>query len=352
MSISRRQRFRNLSFSAHNAHNSQKFGTRTLLALVAIFTTTFYAPTVYGAAEADDVGVYGSILIARKAHEAAIALKQQNWAAAQGLYKSLIGMKPDEDDFYFGLYEASRRMQQWAEVGGALDQLFQHAQKYRNKMALEYGECLFHQNKYSEAEPVLKEALTKIDQPSLVEKQLKLVMIKGIRKHVKVVGPIVKPLVKPDLTPKAPPPKIKQEQIDPNTSDVDLKLNIAYMKSECVLVATFDHMVKSDEMITFYNPPEAIYKIERILKGPPLNRTLPLRYEFHDKTNDPKPKGWKFNEQKMMPKKGSKWIIFIQNAVPVDRKFETYHGCWGRIQYTEDNIDKVLKIKDEHKGQS
>ena len=302
------------------------------------------------ALETDDVGMYGSILISRKAHAAATAMKQGQYGEAQMHYKALIGMDPKEDDFYFGLYEASRKKQQWPEVALAQEQLFQHNPKYKAEMPLEYGECLYHMNKYSEAEPVLKAALAKVEEPSIVEKQLKKLMMKSIIIKQKHVGKIVVPKYKVI----APVPKretVTQKMADPQTSSTALNMEAAYLRSECIVIAEYKGYEK-DDMVTFYNPPKAIYRIEESLKGHDMNKTLPIRYEFHDKTNKPKPEGWKFDEKEMMPEKGSKWIIFIPNAIPVDGQFETYHGSYGRLEYNEDNYDKVLRILEQHKGQT
>ena len=56
---------------------------------------------------------------------------------------------------------------------------------------------------------------------------------------------------------------------------------------------------------------------------------------------------------RVMPKKGSKWIIFIPNAVPVERgMYKTYHGKFGIVEANEENYDKILKIIKDHQGQS
>lgn len=307
-------------------------------------------PASFGALESDDVGMYGSILVSRKAHSAATSMKQGRYGEAQGQYKALIGQNPKEDDFYFGYYEASRKLRQWPEVALALEQLFQHNPRYKDKMTLEYGECLYHMNRYSEAEPVLKKALAKVDQPSIVEKQLKKLMRKSIIIRKKHIGKVVVPKL---IVHKAPAPRIEAEEeaSHPHTSDVDLNVKAAFLKSESILVCVYKGFEK-DKFVSFYRPPKAKYKIIEYLKGPPLNKHLPVRYEFHDKTDKGKPKGWEFKGRKSMPKVGSKWIIFIPNAVPVDGMFETYHGSYGRMAYDGDSIDRVLRILEQHKGQT
>ena len=327
-----------------------KNGFFKLLAIpLALTLIGVSSPNSYGALETDDVGMYGSILVSRKAHAAATAMKQGRYAEAQGHYRALIGMNPKEDDFYFGLYESSRKMGQWPEVGLALEQLFQHNPKYEDQMTLEYGECLYHLNRYSDAEPVLKKALTKIDQPSIVEKQLKKLMRKSIIIKKKHIGKVVVPKYKVYKTEKYV--ETKEEDYHPHTSDVDLNIKAAFLKSEAILVAEYQGFEK-DGLISYYKPPKAKFKIIEFLKGPPLNKALPIRYEFHDKTNKGKPEGWKFDPKTTMPEKGSKWIIFIPNAVPVDGMFETYHGSYGRMAYNSDSIDKVLKVLEQHKGQT
>ena len=80
--------------------------------------------------------------------------------------------------------------------------------------------------------------------------------------------------------------------------------------SECILLAEYLDYQRSPD-IQFFHPPIAKYHIAKILKGPPLNKDLPIRYEFYDRqsSNGP-PAGWKFGKDKM-PEKGSQWIIFI-----------------------------------------
>ncbi len=113
--------------------------------------------------------------------------------------------------------------------------------------------------------------------------------------------------------------------------------------SECILIAEYIGYDKNTE-VHFTHPPVANYRISKILKGPPLNKDLPLRYEFTDRINDTQaPAGWKFGPDKM-PKKNSEWIIFIQNALPRDGAFDTYQGSYGRQPATEENLNKVYSL--------
>lgn len=123
-----------------------------------------------------------------------------------------------------------------------------------------------------------------------------------------------------------------------------------FMKAETILVVEFSrYQPHNKKPITFRNPPTAYFHIEEHIKGAPLSCSPPVRFDFTDNPNTPAPAGWKFNDS-LMPRKGSKWIIFIPNTVPNDGQFETYHGSAGRLEYNEANIDELLKIIEKYKG--
>lgn len=113
--------------------------------------------------------------------------------------------------------------------------------------------------------------------------------------------------------------------------------------SESVLIAEYVGYQKNPD-VRFNQPILADYKIVKVLKGPPLNKRLPIKYEFHDHSNPPTPPGWKFNEKELMPAVGSQWLIFIEHAVPHNGQFETYEGSWGRQPATEDNLNQVYEL--------
>jgi hypothetical protein len=116
--------------------------------------------------------------------------------------------------------------------------------------------------------------------------------------------------------------------------------------SESVMIAEYLGYEKNPD-IRFNQPARAEYHIVKILKGPPLNRRLPVKYEFHDHSDPKTPAGWKFND-KDMPEKGSKWLIFINNSVPHNGQFETYEGSYGRQPMTEENLNKVYQFLGSH----
>jgi hypothetical protein len=113
-----------------------------------------------------------------------------------------------------------------------------------------------------------------------------------------------------------------------------------------VIIAEYLGYEKNPD-IRWNQPARAEYRIIKILKGPPLNRRLPIKYEFHDHSNPPTPPNWKFNE-KEMPEKGSRWLIFIDHSVPHNGQFETYEGIYGRQPENEDNLNKVYSLLETH----
>lgn len=324
-----------------------RWSVRPAKMLVAVTTSILLLNSALGAANAaldsDTVGIYGSVLITRSADKAASAIKAGNWAEAQGEYIKLIGMKPNEEDFYVGLYCSSHKLGQWDQVMRALKELFVIRPDYKEKMTLEYGEACYHLNRYDEAEPYLKKALSHVTEESFMEQRLQRVLAKGKIDIVPVVGPI-----KAAIDTSVPPPIAYVPTIDDPRKA--LTLQNAFMRSEAILLCTFKSYEKNGDSISFFNPPKAIFSIDEELKtSARWNPILPVRFEFHEDLKEDKPEGWKFSPD-MMPKKGSKWIIFIPNAVPVDNMYKTYHGKFGVLPYSEDNYDKVLKIIKEHQG--
>jgi len=139
-------------------------------------------------------------------------------------------------------------------------------------------------------------------------------------------------------------PENPKETFDPST-DV-LSFQDAVRRSELIYLGEYDGYRKSGN-ITWDHPPEARYRVTKILKGPPLGFHPFVKYEFHDSFNPIMPKGWKFNE-KMMPEKDSEWILFVEYAVPKSGMFELYQGSYGRQPATEENLQKLNSLLDKY----
>ena len=77
------------------------------------------------------------------------------------------------------------------------------------------------------------------------------------------------------------------------------------------------------------------FHLIQTLIGPKFARLdLPLKNYF---TGSDK----KF-EESIMPKEGSKWIIFLPFAVPTNGVFEAFQGASGKICYSKSHLDDVL----------
>ncbi|MDZ4836904.1 MAG: hypothetical protein SGJ27_24240 [Candidatus Melainabacteria bacterium] len=295
----------------------------------------------------DDPGIFGSIEVAGAARKAARAMKSGSYGEAQSQYRNLI-LKDDE--FCFGFYESSRKLNHWDQAALALEQLFEKKPVFRDKLNLEYGEVLFNLNRYDEAEPLLKLALAKVNEPSIVSTKLKTLYAKSDPPELPPVKGQVIIAEKP--APYVVPSRavVDAENVNENTEEA-LSFTNAFLKSESIVLAEYKGYEAGDH-VGYFDPPTAQYKIETYLKGPPLNKALPLRYEFRrNLAGEVRPADWKWSPA-LMPAKGSKWIIFIPNAVPVAGRFETFHGAYGRQELTDDNLDAIHKIRSAHQGQT
>ena len=114
------------------------------------------------------------------------------------------------------------------------------------------------------------------------------------------------------------------------------------LKSESIIVCEFignktnySNSLSSDNCVHF--------RAVKYIKGPQFAvRDLPIKYNYKrdDKTNDKLTKIKNSN----LPKMGSLWIIFIENAIPKDGLFETYNGTLGRVPYNKQNYDLVMNV--------
>lgn len=327
------------------------------LAIITMLTFSISPVLAVG----DNVGSTGSVTITKHLNNAAKAFAIRDYATAKSEYRIAIGLSPESIEFYYGLYDVCVHSGEWDQVAFALEKIFELDPSKKQQLGAQYGEALYHMKRYEEAIPVLKQALKDADLP--------------MPKIALVVPP---PAPEPDdsssKTPStAPSNSLGTSAVNPAAQAVAIGTNAVAptpinlypktfasvnvnegelggftktfqnaVRSECILVAEYRGFEASPD-IAFYHPPQANYHITKILKGPPLNRDLPVRFEFHDHSKATAPAGWKFGLDKM-PEKGSSWIIFIQNAVPRERMFDTYQGSYGRQPATEENLNQVYAL--------
>jgi tetratricopeptide (TPR) repeat protein len=306
---------------------------------------------------ADDAGVFGSITVAKQAREGVKALKTGDYPAALIAYRSAIGLNHGVKEFYYGLLFAGQKVENWDQVTVALDNIAEQDPAAKQHLSYEYGNCYTKIGRYDEALPLLKAALrSPADGDFLTGK---------IKELVAMTAAPAPPVVK---TPKqierekeiedarkraaAPPPPyvaIPGSDLNVDSRPIGSDYESAFLKSEWIGICEYRGYEKK-ENILFNNPPTAQFYWTKCLKGPPLNHDMPVKFKFYEYDGQPKPAGWKFSEDKM-PKKGSKWLIFIPNAVVVPGGFDTYRGSYGRQEATEDNLGTIYAIIEAHHGQ-
>lgn len=123
----------------------------------------------------------------------------------------------------------------------------------------------------------------------------------------------------------------------------------AIESSEYILVAEYSEYSKRwQHKISYFYGPRATYRVNQILKG---NSTLPkaiqVRYDFQDGSPCIESEKWRFDE-KVMPQKGSRWILFLKSKGNEEDIWETYRGDYGRWEATDENFNKIknqLKMK-------
>lgn len=298
----------------------------------------------------DDAGLFNSITVTRLAREALKSANRGDWPGALSNYNKALNQGVDSPNLYYGQYRAAARANDWVTACAALDNLFAKVPEDKAHLLTEYGQALANANRFEEAIPVLKSALKTVDADAAYLdtkcRELAEYTLKEAPKKDIVMQPY-REVTKQEVVPTRE--LVHAEDVREDKSKFALSYANAF-ESEFIGICTYEGYVK-ESTTTFFRPPSAKFHIDEILKGPPLNRDILIRYEFHDKTGEPSiPAGWKFGPDKL-PKVGSKWIIFIKNAVPINGYFETFHGSYGRQEATEDNLNKIYAIIEAHRGQ-
>jgi tetratricopeptide (TPR) repeat protein len=294
----------------------------------------------------ENTGSTGSVTITKHANNAAKAFAAQDYKTARDEYRKAIalcqesGMDQQSLEFYYGLYDVCTHSGEWDLVAGALEEIFKIDPAKKKQLGGEYGEALYRMKRYSDAIPVLKQALIDANTPM---PKIALVVPPPPPEEAPKAPPVPNTSNQAAL-PIVPPPPTERVPIDMNKGDLleHAKTFETAVRAECIVIATYNGYQKQPD-ISYYHPPIANYRISKILKGPPLNKDLPIRYEFHDRSKAPAPADWKFGADKM-PEKGSEWLVFIPIALPRNGAFDTYQGNYGRQPATEENLNKIYAL--------
>ncbi len=331
---------------------------RTLVPLLAAtFSLAMNLPVV-ALDGVDDVGAFNSITVTRKAREAAKQAESGQWPQALDAYRQALGLDPNASDLNYGLYNSAVHVQNWNLAGQALEKIFEFEPGAKPHLKAEYGQVLTNQGRFDEAVPVLKLALAAPDSDQyFLGNKIKELMTKTAKVVVKESVPLTAEEMEglrqkeaPRVVPQVP--IIYGKDVNVQKSKAAKSFENAFSYSEFIAICTYESYEKADD-ISFFNPPRAHFRIDKILKGPNLNRAMPVRFEFHDKTATEKPQGWEFSDS-MMPKKGSKWILFTDAAIPTEtaqNSFETFRGNYGRMEATKENLDEIYRVRALHQGQ-
>lgn len=300
-----------------------------------------------------------SVTLMKYVSKAQEAMRSGRNQEARDEFRKAIGLAPKTPEYYLGLSNACYQMKEYDQVAFALQKVIELNPAMKDECAGEYGEALFHLGRYDEAIPHLKAGLKYVDSPAAKARKTAIASLPAI-----------------PTTPTAPPESVlrassapveKKEAIplpthDPASSagwhsiqsekkEVDInKANqtlAGAIRSEGIVIAEYQGYEKSPN-INFFHPPKAKFRITKILKGPPLNKDMPVRFEFKERSSStPAPAGWKFSDDKM-PAKGSQWIIFLEWCTPREGMFDTYEGSFGRVPADDENLNKVYAELEKH----
>lgn len=299
----------------------------------------------------DDAGLFGSITVTKLARDALKSFERQDFVASCKGYSMAIDQASASVDLNWGLLQAAYKAGNWQEVKAAVSALSQAEPESKLHLQSYYGQALAQSGQYEEALPYLRQGLSSVDS------DLQFVSTKIAALSTKIRTPAPKKDLPPPvyIDKDAPvkviaPPKIHASDVG-STSSYALTYGNLEHSSEFIAICTYKKYELEND-ITYFRPPIALFHIDEILKGPPLSATLPIRFEFHEKIagSEKQPPGWTFSSDKM-PALGSKWLIFIENAVPKRGAFDTYHGSYGRQPATEENRNLIYRILEERRGQ-
>jgi tetratricopeptide (TPR) repeat protein len=312
----------------------------------------------------DEPGPWGSISLNRHVISGNRFMQDRRYGNARDEYLEALSVNPKIVDIYIGLHEACKKFGDWPQDLSALEKIFELEPTKKAQYAGDYGIALYHAHRYEESVSYLKKGLADINStmiPSVLPPTTKdavtiwkapPVVPSDTQARAAMLPPIDTDIGGLPSTKKV----FKAQQFTWRpivTMEERSKLAENFENachSECIVVAAYLGYQKGD--IHYNHPPKAEFKITKILKGPPLNRCVPIRYEFHDHTsnaNEP-PAGWKFSPS-LMPEKDSEWILFIEHAVPRLGLFDTYEGSYGRQPANEENLNKVFGLL-ESRGES
>lgn len=314
-----------------------------------VLTVSVWLTASAAQAQPGSAGFDPSVSLAKHVNLAAQYWEQGNFARAKDEYRKALYYSPNSVEFHEGVLNCSERTKDWSDVADALNRIFTLAPEKKAMYEYEYGMALFYLNKYDDAVTHLKLALASADIPSPVFKPLKINLDDSHSVEPLSMLPQPNSGWSQSSAPATPLPGDGSGVTSISLIDHMKRELLTYenaIKAEAIVIAEYLSCDKSGD-IRYNSPPIAHYHILQYLKGPPLNRALPLRYDFHTQYESTPPTGWKFDAS-LLPEKGSKWIVFIEPAVPERGAFKTFSGSYGRQPATQANLDEVDRLLESH----
>ncbi len=299
-----------------------------------------------------------SVTLMKYVSKAQEAMRSGRNQEARDEFRKAIGLAPKTPEYYLGLSNACYEMKEYDQVAFALQKVIELNPAMKDECSGEYGEALFHLGRYDDAIPYLKAGLRYVDSPAAKARKTQIASIpapvESTAPPVSVIQASAAPVEKKEPIPLAthdPASSAGWHSIQAEKKEVDInKANqtlAGAIRSEGIVIAEYQGYEKHP-LINYFHPPKAKFHITKILKGPPLNKDMPVRFEFKERsTATPAPSGWKFSEDKM-PAKGSSWIIFLEWCTPRDGMFDTYEGSFGRLPADDENLNKVYAELEKH----
>ena len=308
------------------------------------------------------VDAAGSVTVAKHANKAAEYWDKGDYARAKEEFRAAIGFVPNSVEYYEGLLNCSEKTQDWQNVVFAAEKIATLSPERKKFYDYDFGMALYNMNRYDEAIPHLKAALATADIPTPPYKPIRMNITENT---TSIKAPEVLPTIQQALPQSGGvvgtrgKTAIQMEDEDAthvvtSANPVEAKMGAKLLnydnaiRSESIVLAEYQGYDKADD-IRFNSPPLTHWHVDKILKGPPLNKSLPLRFDFHTTGIKDPPPGWKWSES-MLPEKGSKWILFIEFSVPdgVRRWFIPFQGSYGLQPATEENLNTLDALLEQH----
>lgn len=111
-----------------------------------------------------------------------------------------------------------------------------------------------------------------------------------------------------------------------STENQDFDFDKATLQSELIYAGKVQYLAANRQVKTNL---DLGVPYDKHLKGSKVSPRIPIRL--------------KENAFSKRPKIGDEYIIFVENAVPIDGMFETFHGV-GVVPCTEENLDRIKRI--------